>query len=470
MKNLLKVVSLMGTALIMSFPFSSAFAAPNGVVAPHPGKISKPSVNGAYFVSFEDNRSRSDIIMLIHSAGGKVKFNYRYQNVVAAYIPFENINFIQGAGSVTSVIPDQLITAIGKPEGKGGKPPKEDTGGQTVPEGVMRIGAYQVGNYGYGVGVAIVDTGIDFSHADLSVSSDCFTAYGASCNDDNGHGTHVAGIVAAIDNSADVIGVAPDATLYSVKVLDVLGFGYDSDIISGLEWIYEVSDGLNGNDVDTPIRVVNMSLGRKGSLDDGNLNDTPPLRTAISNLTDIGISVVVAAGNDPSLKVSENVPATYPEVMAVASTTAIDGKSKCRFHRQPILADTASYFTTDGAYDADTGIGVTISAPGDKREDISGGCFIEAEGILSTQLGGGTARMFGTSMASPHVAGAVAVMWSKALTLDKESFLDPEFIKTTIRETAEFRGNTPIDSPSVSYTFDGEREGVISVPDLLDAL
>ncbi|MDH3323392.1 MAG: S8 family serine peptidase [Flavobacteriaceae bacterium] len=463
MKNLIRIIGLVGAAMGIFFTFSSVFAAPNNIVTSHPGKISKPSVNGAYFVSFGDNLSRSDIAKLIRSVGGKVKYNYRHQNVVAAYIPFENIDLIQSAGSVTDVVPDRLINAIGKPEGKGGKPPK-DTSGQVTTEGVVRIGADLVSYTGAGVGVAIVDTGIDSLHTDLNVSPECFAASAyTTCDDDNGHGTHVGGIVAALDNSADVVGVAPDATLYSVKVLDATGSGYDSHIVEGLEWIQDVSDGLDGDDVYPPIRVVNMSLGRQG-----NLNDSSPLRTAISNLTDLGISIVVAAGNNPSLEVSQNVPATYPEVMAVASTTAINGSNKCRSLRgYKIKTDTASYFSTDGAYDEVTGIGVTISAPGENKEDISGGCFIQAEGILSTKLGGGTTRMYGTSMASPHVAGAVAVMWSKALDLGL--LLDPEFVKATIRSTAELSGLTPIDSPSNWYTFDGEREGIMSVPNALSA-
>ncbi len=92
---------------------------------------------------------------------------------------------------------------------------------QVVPSGVTRIGAApgQLSETGAGVGVAIVDTGIDLGNPDLNHGSDCFTAY-ASCQDGAGHGTHVAGIVAANDNDVDVVGVAPGATVYAVKVLD----------------------------------------------------------------------------------------------------------------------------------------------------------------------------------------------------------------------------------------------------------
>ena len=90
----------------------------------------------------------------------------------------------------------------------------------------------------------------------------CFTAFSA-CQDNNGHGTHVTGTIAARNNAVDVVGVAPNATPYAVKVLDAQGSGTDSTVIAGLDWII-----LNANSVSPPIRVVNMSLGRQGTLDD----------------------------------------------------------------------------------------------------------------------------------------------------------------------------------------------------------
>src|SRR5262249_8584669 len=147
-----------------------------------------------------------------------------------------------------------------------------------------------------------------------------FTVFGTSCQDDNGHGTHVSGIVAAKDNTTGVLGVAPNATLYCVKVLDSTGSGSDSDVIAGLQFVLQ-----NAATAAPPIRVVNMSLGR-----DGSVNDNPVMRAAVQSLYNAGITVVVAAGNDSLKEVKSQVPASYPEVLAISSTSATDGSNDCR--------------------------------------------------------------------------------------------------------------------------------------------
>jgi subtilisin len=294
------------------------------------------------------------------------------------------------------------------------------------------------------VGVAVVDTGVDLSHADLGNVRNAFTAFGTSAQDNNGHGTHVAGIIAALNNTIDVVGVAPDAAIYAVKVLDASGSGSDAAVTAGLDWVY-----ANATSVHPAIRVVNMSLGRAGTIDDNSL-----MRTAITKLRDSGITVVVAAGNDATLEITQQVPAAYPEVLAVSSTTAKDGTNQYRFFNGVIKADTASYFTSDGA-------GVTISAPGEDQTNVTKAGFLQSVGILSTKLGGGTTRMSGTSMAAPHVAGVAALIYQKSPTIA------PEIVRNLIRGSAS-NTSAPLDSPTSNYSFDGTREGVLDAKEALN--
>lgn len=408
-------------------------------------------------LSFSEELSADERAAIVQSAGAVLRYNFQRVNATAVLVPDIDTLEILASDPMLVLIPDRPIHAIGKPDKPGGGKGGGGKGGggdssQVTPSGVKRIGADLLPVTGDDVGVAIVDTGLDLTNADLAVGILCFDAFEGDCQDENGHGTHVGGIVAALDNDIDVIGVAPNATLYAVKVLDSTGSGSDATVMAGLDWVWQHAASL------TPqIRVVNMSLGRPGALD-----DNPVLRGSIQALKALGISVVVAAGNDASKEVSERVPATYPEVMAVASTTAAKGKNRCKRFSGFIDADTASYFTTDGAYNTDW-IGVTISAPGAQKEDISRGCFVSSVGILSLKLGGGTTRMSGTSMASPHVAGVVALMIEQG----EWQPLDPDGARITIRDTADRWGVAPLDSPTNGYSFDYEREGIVSAPGVL---
>ncbi len=343
---------------------------------------------------------------------------------------------------------DTISITVGTPQ-----PPDN----QTVPSGVQRIGAApgSLSYTGVGVGVAIFDTGFDFGHSDLAASPVFFDAFGGNGSDQDGHGTFVAGVVAALDNLGDTVGVAPGATPYAVKVLTPQAgcpsaCGSDADIIGGLEWV-----AANANLVSPPIRVANMSLGRPGSL-----NDNPALRAAFQSVAALDISIAVSAGNDPDLEVSQQVPAIYPEVMAVGSTTAETGNK----HRWcgPIQADTASYFTTDGQE-------VAISAPGERRETVNVRgqlCFITSEGVLSLAMGGGTSRGSGTSFSSPLLAGVLALMWDKADDTSGGT-LDLNDARAWVGQSADRIGTAPLNSPTGSYTYDGTREGILNAPGAL---
>src|SRR2546425_5569246 len=404
-------------------------------------------VQSGYIVMFRPGTTQAARADLARRAGAVMRFNYSIVDAIAVRALNANaLALLQQDRSVIAIVPDFPIYGVA-PRLPGLPPPPQDPfATQTIPAGVNRVGVPGQASNGDGIGVAIMDTGIDFGHPDLAPAADWFTAVGESCQDDHGHGTHVTGIVAALDNDIDVVGVAPKATPYCVKVLDSTFTGSDSDLIAGLDWVFS-----NNAILSPPIRAVNMSLGRDGTLD-----DNPALRAAVSRLYDLGIVMVVAAGNDPSLEVSQRVPAGYPEVLAIAATSAVDGQNSCPF-AGPILADTAAYFTTDGRYDPDTGIGVTMSAPGEEEEDTDLLCTISSLGILSTGLGGGTTRMSGTSMATAHVTGIVARLMQSGMA-------GVENIRGFIRSSADRIGIAPLDSPSSDYTFDGEREGITQAP------
>jgi len=371
-------------------------------------------------------------------------------NGFAASVPPGRLAALANDPRVESIVPDQQVFAFGKPTPPSPPPvnyPDVKTlPAEGVPPGVARVGARKVHETGTGVGVGVLDTGLDFNHPELAIGAESFSSFGGTAQDDGHHGTHVGGIVAANEDGVGVVGVAPEATLYAVKVLNGEGSGNDSDIIAGLDWVT-----AHAHLVSPPIRVINMSLGRPSSPFDG------PMRAAIQSVVNLaGVTVVVAAGNDPTTEVSRTVPAGFPEVIAVASTTAAKGTSD---QNVVIDADTASFFTTDGKFNTRTGVGVAISAPGEVRENISGG-YVYSEGILSTAMGGGYEQMSGTSMAAPHAAGVVALL------LQKEPALTPAQVKARIL-AGDKEGAAPLDSPTTTYTYDREREGVLYAPKVL---
>jgi len=380
-------------------------------------------------------------------------FYHQALNGWAGIIPANKLKELARDPRVASITPDHPVSAFGQGT-------EEEPLAGVVPAGVERIGAApgSVPYTGEGVGVAVLDTGLDLTNADLHCASNSFSAYGPSAQDDNGHGTHVGGIIGGLGNGDDVVGVAPGAMLYAVKVLDKSGDGYDSDIIAGLTWIRN-----NAGNFYPPIRVVNMSFGRPASRYDG------ALHAAIQSVVDSGITVVVAAGNDPVRAVRDTVPAGFSEVITVASTTARGGISDGSYG--DVVADTASFFTSAGAMES-TGTGVTISAPGEEEEDVTAD-WISSVGIPSVRLGGGTTRMSGTSMASPHVAGAVALLYQKAGELAFN--LSPVDAKLAVMngdriQVAPLDSRTSRGYVSPTYRFDGDREGILNVPLALEFL
>ena len=403
-----------------------------------------------YIVTFRPGTAHALRAAIVARSGGAVRHNFSIIDAVAVRIPnglgANLLTALSRDPSVLSITTDHTVYAFQEANSVGENAvamAAAPVTRQVVPEGVKRVGLPVPGSDGAGIGVAVVDTGIDLFHADLAanIHPDKFVSPGmgtSSCQDDNGHGTHVSGIVAAIDNQIGTVGVAPKATLYCVKVLDASGSGSDSDVIAGLDWVFQ----------HRAIRVVNMSLGRPVST---NPADDEPMHAAVKQLYDAGVTVVVAAGNDSSKQVKHVVPASFVEALPVASSTATDGNNSCPWLPGSIKADTASYFTTDGA-------GVVISAPGEDRENVTGFCYISPVGILSTRRGGGTTRMSGTSMASPHVAGVAARMIQQHVSWRSDD------VRAELQRTAQRKSIAPLDSPSSTYTFDNVREGIAKAP------
>ena len=269
---------------------------------------------------------------------------------------------------------------------------------QTLPWGIDTIDAdLSVAIAGDGVGAVvgvnayIIDTGIDTGHADLNVVQHVNFASGPN-RDCHGHGTHVSGTVAAKDNAQDVVGVAPGVPLTGVKVLGCGGTGSTSGVIKGVDWV-------TANAV-APA-VANMSLGGGAST---------ALDTAVRNSAERGVFYAVAAGNDGA-DACKSSPAragagTNNGIMTVAATDSGDRE--------------ASW--------SNFGPCVDIWAPG-----VS---------ILSTRKGGGTATMSGTSMASPHSAGAAALSLAIFPSLPSEVEEQLKIDATITKNASKEQGRT----------------------------
>ncbi|WP_088006033.1 S8 family peptidase [Indiicoccus explosivorum] len=242
---------------------------------------------------------------------------------------------------------------------------------------------------GSGVNVAVLDTGVNTSHPDLSANVEqCkdFTqsnpiTYGV-CTDRQGHGTHVAG--SALANGGPygdgVYGVAPDADLWAYKVLGDDGSGYADDIAGAIRHVADQAYAQGSN------AVINMSLGSSG--------ESSLITDAVNYAYSRGVLVIAAAGNSGPYQGSIGYPGAVPNAVAVAALENVVQNGTYR------VADFSSrgYSWTDGDYTIEEG-DVEISAPG--------------ASIYSTWYDGGYATISGTSMATPHVAGLAAKIWAQ---------------------------------------------------------
>ncbi len=265
---------------------------------------------------------------------------------------------------------------------------------QTLPTGIQRIFAAGNANldidgsdnYRIDVDVAVIDTGIDFQHPDLNVAGGVTCASGGAFNstcvagggdDDNYHGTHVAGTIGALDNDFGVVGVAPGARLWAVKVLNSRGTGFTSWIVAGIDWVAANAD---------TIEVANMSLGGAGF----NQAEYDAIQGAVNK----GVAFAVAAGNEDADAGSYS-PAAFDNVLSVSALADFDGSAgglgapTCTADQDDTLADFSNW-----------GAAVDIAAPGV--------CIYSTYPLEKGVYG----TISGTSMASPHAAGALALLAS----------------------------------------------------------
>lgn len=309
---------------------------------------------GRYIITYRHAAQTADINRVkdgILGQNGLIRNQYQNFKMQAVEVTAEQAGQLRQDRNILAVEPDIVVTIAA----------------DTIDWGNDRVEApiaYATGYKGAGIDVGVIDTGIDKDHPDLvnnlKGGVNCISSY-RSYDDDNGHGTHCAGTIAADDNGIGVIGVAPDANLYAIKVLNSNGSGYLSDVVEGIDWA--VSHDLD---------IISMSLGAS--------TGTTAMETAVNNAFNHGLLVVAAAGNSGTADLSANTvnfPARYAATIAVAATDS--GNVHASF--------------------SSTGPAVDVAAPG-----VS---------VLSTYYNNQYAYMSGTSMATPHVAGVLAVLKGK---------------------------------------------------------
>ncbi len=318
---------------------------------------------------------------LVRAFGGEISHSFHLVPAIAASVPSSALNGLRNHPLVTVVELDGTVQAIDAE--------LDNTWG------VKRIGAgdaHADGEKGTGVKAAVIDSGIDYNHEDLDANfagGYDFVNDDTDPMDDNGHGTHVSGTVAAEDNDTGVVGAAPEAALYGLKVLNENGSGSWSDVIAALEWA-----------VDNGLQVTNNSYG--SGKDPGST-----VQAAFDNSAAAGVLHIAAAGNSgnpPGKGDKVGYPARYDSVVAVAATDKDDER--------------ASF--------SSTGPDVELAAPG--------------VDIPSTLLGGGYGEKSGTSMASPHAAGTAALVIAAGISdADGDGNINDD-VRQVLQDTADDLG------------------------------
>ena len=307
-------------------------------------------------ITFKDYVSKADIDKTLNEIHGEKIKNLGNTNGVVAYLTNNQKDLIINNPVISYIEDDIKVNLLSKPMISDKPTPLQPS--EILPWGVDNIDAEKTFTVDTSsIKIAIIDSGIDISHPDLVGNlKGGFNAINPklSYNDDNGHGTHVAGIIGAAKNTIGVVGVAPQVNIYAIKAFDSSGNGYLSDIIEGINWC-----------IKNRINVINISFG--ANTDNQIFHDT------ITRAYQAGIVIVAAAGNDSSNIV--NYPAAYPEVISVS---AVDSSNNI------------APFAPIGKVD--------VVAPGIN--------------IFSTYKDSIYGGLSGTSMASAHVTGGAAVLLS----------------------------------------------------------
>ncbi len=299
------------TALVLGSSALAASAAPTSLdQTTGTGAVS--AAGGSYIVVLDDGAAARDV-----AAAHAERFGLDVGHVYTAALQGYSATMPAGAAPAVAALPGvDYVQEDGAVR----------TDAQTTPTGINRANAdasptarIDGVDQRVNVDVAVVDTGVDLDHPDLNVNTarakNC-SLLGVNADDRHGHGTHVSGTIGALDNTNGVVGMAPGARIWPVKVLTDLGTGLNSDVICGIDYVAAHAD---------EIEVANMSLGGGGEDDGacGSQNDDA-MHAAICSAVDAGVTFVVAAGND-SADAKDSTPAAYDEVVTVSALADFNG-------------------------------------------------------------------------------------------------------------------------------------------------
>lgn len=444
-RNLVRLFQFLVFAAILALCPRAALAAGPGPATPpgpHKGPSSQKFAVDLASFPLNDDGTMSIIIQYnqapkakhlaeLEAQGGHVTYTLDQINAVAVRVPLSALQWLKGHPDVVYVSPDR---------------PNKVSSDDYVYAVLDDVARQQYGLDGTGVGIAVIDSGV-FNHDDLQkptggsriVYNESFIANDPTTNDIYGHGTHVAGILAGNGRDSQsgyptqYTGIAPNANIINLRVLDSTGAGSDSQVIAAIQRAIQLKSTYN-------IRVINLSLGRP-VFESYQLD---PLCQAVEAAWQAGIVVVVAAGNDGRDNTGGidgyatiNAPGNDPNVITVGATKTNGTATR--------LDDTVASYSSKGPTLFDHVVKPDLVAPGNRIISLeSPGSTIATQNsslivspittctwlTCTTGTPGKYLRLSGTSMATPVVAAAAALM------VQKDSTLTPDTIKARMMKSA----------------------------------